>query len=128
KTTAMTELITWLDAHRIDILHTHSFRPNLYARMAGAVLKPAGLKIVAHYHNQYADKWHGDTLVLERQLAQITDAGLAVSEAVARHVAAETGLQPAVLENGVDLGRVTRGNRSAGRARLGLPPEAEVVG
>src|SRR5690606_38577478 len=30
--------------------------------------------------------------------------------------------------NGVDLGRVTRGNRSAGRARLGLPPEAEVVG
>lgn len=127
KATAMTELVAWLDAHRIDILHTHSFRPNLYARMAGAVMKP-DLRIVAHYHNEYADKWHGEALVLERRLARLTDAGIAVSNAVACHVSRETGLTPKVLENGVDLSRVTGGRRSAGRIRMDVPQDAQVVG
>lgn len=127
KANAMTALVAWLEAHRIDILHTHSFRPNLYARMAGAVLKP-DLKIVAHYHNEYADKWRGDILVLERNLARVTDVALAVSDAVACHVNTETGLQPKVLENGVDMARVTGGCSSAGRARLGVPKEAQAVG
>ncbi len=127
KANAMTELVAWLEAHRIDILHTHSFRPNLYARMAGAVLKP-DLKIVAHYHNEYADKWRGDILVLERNLTRVTDVALAVSNAVACHVKTETGLQPEVLENGVDMARVTGGCRSTGRARLGIPHDAQVVG
>lgn len=126
KASAMTELVAWLDAHRIDILHTHSFRPNLYARMAGAVLKPE-LRIVAHYHNEYADKWQGDALALERRLARLTDAGLAVSGVVADHVAAKTDLKPEVLENGVDLSRVTGGCRSTGRAHLDVPPDAQVV-
>ena len=128
KASAMTELVAWLDAHRIDILHTHSFRPNLYARMAGAVLKPSGLRIVAHYHNEYADKWHGEALVLEQRLAAVTDVAIAVSQAVACHVAAQSDLQPTVLENGVDFGRVTCGDRSAGRASLHLQPVAQVVG
>ena len=127
KATAMTELVAWLDAHRIDILHTHSFRPNIYGRMAGAVLKP-DLRMVAHYHNEYADKWHGEALVLERRLARLTDVGIAVSNAVACHVTSQTGLRPKVLENGVDLSRVTGGCRSAGRARLGVPQNAQVVG
>lgn len=127
KANAMTELVGWLEANRIDILHTHSFRPNLYARMAGVVLKP-NLKIVAHYHNEYADKWRGDILVLERSLARATNVALAVSDAVACHVNTETGLQPKVLENGVDTGRVTGGCGSAGRARLGLPQDGQIVG
>lgn len=128
KATAMVELVAWLDMHRIDILHTHSFRPNLYARMAGAVLRPTGLRIAAHYHNEYADKWNPETLALERRLAAITDAGLAVSRPVACQVSEVTGLVPAVLENGIDLSRVTGGDRTAGRASLGLPPHALVVG
>lgn len=128
KATAMTELLAWLDAHRIDVLHTHSLRPNLYARMAGAVLKPAGLKIVAHYHNEYAETWGREALVVERHLAAVTDGAIAVSRPVADHVAEETGLLPEVLENGVDLARVTAGNRAAGRAALGLPAGAQAVG
>lgn len=128
KALAMTELVAWLDSHRIDILHTHSYRPNLYARMAGAVLRHTGLKIVAHYHNDYSDKWTGDALVLERRLASVTDAGLAVSEAVAGHVADRVGLTADVLENGIDLQRVTGGDRRAGRRALGLPAGDPVVG
>lgn len=128
KATAMTDLVAWLDRHRIDIMHTHSFRPNLYGRMAGAVLRPTGLKIVAHYHNEYGDKWHGAALILERRLAALTDAAVAVSGPVAAHVHDRIGLRPGVLENGIDRERVTGGDRAAGRAALGLPEDPPLAG
>ncbi len=125
---ALVELAAWLDAHRIDVMHTHSFRPNLYARMAGAVLKPGGLRIVAHYHNDYEDKWHGDVLTLERRLAGITDACVAVSEAVAEHVATRIGARAEVIANGIDHARVAGGSRLSGRRALGLGSGDYVVG
>jgi Glycosyltransferase Family 4 len=89
------ELADWIIAQRIDILHSHSFRPNLYARLAGAICRPSGLLIVAHYHNQYDDKWpEGQTaLMLERHLAGVTDANVAVSASVRDHVAKVVGLK-----------------------------------
>lgn len=128
KATAMTELVAFLDRHRIDILHTHSFRPNLYGRMAGAVLRPFELKIVAHYHNEYSDKWDAEALCVERKLAAVTDAGIAVSSAVARHVADCVGMVCELAENGIDRRRVTGGNRTTGRAALGIPADAHLVG
>ena len=128
KASAMMELIRFLDQHRIDILHTHSFRPNLYGRMAGAVLRPGGLRIVAHYHNDYGDKWDAEALGVERRLATITDTGFAVSKAVAAQVAERVGLDCAVAQNGIDSARVTGGDRERGRAALGLRSDATVVG
>lgn len=122
---AMTELVGWLDAQRIEALHTHSFRPNLYARVAGAVLKPRGLRIIAHYHNDYSEKWQApEILTLERRLADVTDAAIAVSDAVADHVGT---MIPArrpieVVENGLDRARLA-GDRATGRQALGLMPE-----
>lgn len=128
KAGAITELVGFLERYRIDILHTHSFRPNLYARMAGAVLWPSGLRVVAHYHNDYSDKWDGDVLLLEQRLAALTDAGVAVSDAVAGHVAARTGLRCEVVENGIDLDRVTGGSRQKGRAALCIAPDVFACG
>lgn len=128
KAVAMMELVSFLDRHHIDLLHTHSFRPNLYGRMAGAVLRPAGLKVIAHYHNDYSDKWTGDATLLERRLAAVTDAGLAVSGAVADHVARRVGMLCEVAENGIDRDRVTGGNRTAGRNALGLSADDFAVG
>lgn len=128
KATAMMELVGFLDKHRIDILHTHSYRPNLYARMAGSVLRPTGLNIIAHYHNEYSDKWSNQALVLERQLAGVTDVGLAVSGAVAANVAEQVGLDCDVLENGIDRHRVTSGCRTRGRIALGLDLKTTAVG
>ena len=128
KSVAMMDLVVFLERHRIDILHTHSFRPNLYGRMAGAVLRPAGLRIVAHYHNEYDDKWDAKALCLERRLGAITDLGLAVSTAVAGHVAERTGLVCEIAENGIDRVHATGGDRAAGRAALGLAAEDIVVG
>ncbi|MGB3313444.1 MAG: glycosyltransferase [Albidovulum sp.] len=121
---AIAALAGFLEAGDISVLHTHSFRPNLYGRLAGALLRPAGLRIVAHYHNDYADKWADPSAItLERRLGRITDARIAVSGAVAEHVKEWTGAEPAnlsVIRNGLDLDRLACADRARGRRALGL--------
>jgi glycosyltransferase involved in cell wall biosynthesis len=126
-------LAAWLDDNEIDILHTHSYRPNLYGRMAGAMCRARGLRIVAHFHNQYDDKWDADpdALRLERVLAGTTDAMIAVSESVRRHVAERAGVEPAaidVVSNGVHAGRFAPRDGRVAKERLGLPADSPVIG
>lgn len=128
KASAMTELVAFLDHHGIDVLHTHSYRPNLFGRMAGAMLRPAGLQIVAHYHNDYDDKWDAEALCVERRLAAITDTAFAVSASVAAHVAERVGLVCEVAENGIDRARVIGGDKARGRTALGLGACGPVIG
>jgi glycosyltransferase involved in cell wall biosynthesis len=131
KTGAMADLLDWLIRRRIDILHCHSFRPNLYARLACAALRPE-VRIVSHYHNIYADKWcDPQVLSLERTLGRVTDARIAVSEAVADHVAGQLGLRRQdvdVVGNGIDFERLSYADRDRGRAALGIPPGVPLVG
>lgn len=131
KTGAMAELLGWLADTRIDILHCHSFRPNLHARLAGAALRP-GLKIVAHYHNTYDDKWSDpQALALERHLGGVTDARIAVSGAVADHVSHRLGVARGSIEvvgNGIDPTRLANSHRARGRVRLGVDDDAQLIG
>lgn len=132
---AVPELARWLSAERIDILHSHSYRPNVYARLAGALARGSGVvpRIVAHYHNQYDDKWERDPVMLgfEQQLARLTDAMLAVSGSVRDHVAARLALAPErieVVRNGVTGAAFAGGDRVAGRAMLGIVGAGPVLG
>ena len=130
---AITQLTSWLKQHQIDILHTHSFRPNLYGRMAGALCRNNGLVIVSHYHNHYDDKWLADPalLELEQHLAPITDANIAVSESVSRHISARVGVDfrsIAVIGNGVDIERFSQSDPSIGREQLGLKLDDFCIG
>lgn len=92
----------------VDFLHSHSFRRNLNARLAGSLCRPTGLRILAHDHNQRDDKWPAGSaaLTLERQLAQVTAgavrlvpvgdpdalaAAIAGFDAVARQAASRAG-------------------------------------
>jgi glycosyltransferase involved in cell wall biosynthesis len=130
---SIADVAEWLDAERIDLLHTHSYRPNVYARMAGALCRPNGLRVVAHYHNQYDDKWEStpEMLSLERQLAKGCDAMFAVSDAVRRHVAERLGLNPERIEvvpNGVDVSAFQGIDRAAAREALGLGRDRPVFG
>jgi glycosyltransferase involved in cell wall biosynthesis len=130
---SVAELAEWLGQSGIDLLHSHSFRPNLYARLAGSICRPSGLRIVAHYHNQYDDKWPAGSaaLTLERQLAQVTDGFVAVSQAVRDHVAKAVMVPPgriAVIENGVSADKVRQVDRSAARRQLGLQPQDFAIG
>jgi glycosyltransferase involved in cell wall biosynthesis len=126
------DLCAWLVAQRIDLLHTHSYKPNLYARLAGLPCRETGLKIAAHYHNQYDNKWEKDgSLDLERLLARASDALLAVSGSVREHVAERLGIAPErvdVIANGVEAERFAAADPAAARRKLGLPPGCPVVG
>lgn len=88
---------------------------------------------MAHYHNQYDDKWpEGQTaLTLERRLAGVTDAMVAVPGAVRDHVAKALGLNAdriTVIANGVTADRVRPLNRDDARRTLGLAPDDLGIG
>jgi glycosyltransferase involved in cell wall biosynthesis len=117
----------WLRSRRIELLHTHSYKPNLYARAAAAAQGPWTPRIVAHYHNQYDNKWEADaSLAFDAQLADASAALLACSGSVAAHVQDRLGLAPGrveVVANGVDTARFLPMERAAARRRLGLVQE-----
>jgi glycosyltransferase involved in cell wall biosynthesis len=125
------DLCRWLDEGGVDLLHTHSYKPNLTGRLAGVPLRAAGLRIVAHYHNQYDDKYDTEgTLSLDRHLSASTDRIVAVSASVGDHVAERLGVPAeriAVVPNGVDCDRFTNGDRAGARERLDLPPDRPIV-
>ena len=123
----------WIADRGIALLHTHSNRPNVVGRMAGALFRSQGLAVVAHYHNQYDDKWERDPamLSLERRLVASTDAMIAVSESVRRHVADNIGVDEQridVIPNGVDASAFTGVDRSDARRALLLDATRLVVG
>lgn len=127
------ELAEWLSSRRIDLVHTHSYRPNLYGRMAGVLCRPAGLRIVAHYHNHYDDKWLSDPNAsrLERRLVASTDAMIAVSQSVRGHIAAVLDLahsQIDVVNNGVDAERFSGVDRASSRRELGIDEDVLAIG
>jgi len=123
----------WIADRGIALLHTHSNRPNVVGRMAGALFRSQGLAVVAHYHNQYDDKWERDPamLSLERRLVASTDAMIAVSESVLRHVAENIGVDEQridVIPNGVDASAFTGVDRNDARRALVLDATRPVVG
>ncbi len=128
----ISELASWLEAQRFDILHTHSYKPNLRGRLAGMMFKPDGLRLVAHYHNQYDANWQRDgTLTLDRLLTRLTDRIVACSNAVGDHVRERLAVDPAKLRtvaNGADLERYSiMPERGAARLALGLPAAASII-
>lgn len=127
------DLAEWLSASRIDVMHTHSYRPNLYGRIAGAIQRPNGLQIIAHYHNQYDDKWNANpsSRKLEVALADASDAMIAVSRSVRSHIHECLGVSLSrieVIPNGVDTTRFQRGKSNRLRDELGIDRSAFVVG
>jgi glycosyltransferase involved in cell wall biosynthesis len=129
---AVGRLCEWMDEDRIDILHTHSYQPNLLARTAGVVSGRRDMPIVAHYHNFYDDKWDAEgTLPLDRRLAGSTDVLIACSEAVRSHMAERLGVLPEsihVIPNAVDCDRFAAAHdTTALRQSLGIAESARVI-
>lgn len=127
------ELCRWIQADELAILHTHSYKPNIYGRIAGTLCKTERLKIIGHYHNQYDNKWASEgTLIYDQLLARSSDRLLACSESVRRHVIERVGVPAERVElllNGVDLARYAAPrDRQVARRALEIEPGAQVVG
>lgn len=123
----------WATEKKLDILHTHSYRPNIYARLGGLMLAPQGTRLIAHYHNQYADKWDAEPelLEIERHLSGSTHARIAVSQSVQKHVAQYLAVpdhQIDVVTNGVDSVALKTADREHARMSLDLSADAFAFG
>lgn len=126
------QLCEWILRDRIDLLHTHSYKPNLYGRLAGALCRERNLKIVAHYHNQYDDKWKRDgSLIYDRLLDRFSDRLIACSESVREHLVQRVGLpweRIDVILNGVDLSQFQpREEAKEVKVQMGLPLDRPIV-
>ena len=125
------DLCDWLVREEVDLVHTHSYRPNLQGRLAALTLRDTGTRIVAHYHSAHDDKREAEgTLTLERRLTAATDRVIACSRATGDHVAELLGVPPdrlTVVPNAVDVERFAGADRAAARAALGISGERPVV-
>jgi glycosyltransferase involved in cell wall biosynthesis len=125
------DLCDRLVADGVDLVHTHSYRPNLQGRLAAAPLHEGGTRIVAHYHSTHDDKRDEEgTLALERALTAVTDRVIACSQAAGDHVAGLLDVPPerlTVVPNAVDTARFATGDRAAARAALGLEDDRPVI-
>ncbi len=130
----VSQLARWLIDDRIDILHTHSYKPNIYGRLAGSLCRSNhSIKMVAHYHNVYDDKWRkDDSLIYEQGLEPVTDCFLACSTSIARKNAEAIGLknrQFEVILNGIDLDRFNESHDIASaKASFNMPLGFKIIG
>jgi len=125
-------LSEWLVAEGVDLIHTHSYRPNLQGRLAAAPLRGSGLRLVAHYHSTMDEKRAAEgTLALERSLTAVTDRVIACSQATGDHVAELLRVPEGrltVVPNAVETARFADGDRAAMRAALGIEDDRPVIG
>jgi glycosyltransferase involved in cell wall biosynthesis len=120
-----------LRTHRIDVLHCHNPRANLYGTLAGAWVKTPA--VLVQYHGLRRTRSVGQrilNLFILRKAAKI----IGVAEAVTKDVVRSNWRVPQerllVLENSVDYGRFAHTEIPLGEARrmLGVPADAVVFG
>lgn len=132
KSYAVGNLAKWLLANEIELLHTHSYKPNIIGRLAALLC--GKIKVVGHYHNYYDNKWDaGDSLIFDQLLAPHSNQLIAVSEAVQCHIAEKTGISSSkieVIKNGVDFNQFSENSNDAlaFKRELKLPENGHVVG
>ncbi len=117
-----------LGRYRIQIIHTNSYVPGNYARLAAALLRVP--VIIDHWHG--FSHFNRKRRFICRWLGRVTDLSLAVSQGVKDYLIEQGALDPAkvrVVPNGVDLARLRQHRpRTEVRRELGLTSEARVVG
>jgi len=131
KSDKIADLCKWLLRNQIDILHTHSYGPNLIGRLAGILCRK--IKIVSHYHNDGENKWEkNDDLICDQLLAPFTDRLIACSESVGKHVSERIGVSREKIEvilNGVDLDQFKPCDHLRSlKEEMGLPLDSQVIG
>ncbi len=110
-----------LRRYRIQLLHTNSYVPGNYARLAAALMRVPLI----------VDHWHGFTRfsrkrrLICRLLGRFTTLSLAVSQGVRDYLIEQGALDPAkvrVVANGIDLARIQAHRpRAAVRRELRTP-------
>jgi glycosyltransferase involved in cell wall biosynthesis len=126
--TAVWRLARLLRRVRPDIVHTHNLGPLLYTVLSAWPRRPVIL------HGEHSELSSADLAgrrlrqrrFLYRRCAMLHAVSLEQGKKLAEHRLAPVEVRAIV--NGVDSERFQPGDKVAARARLGIPPEAQVVG
>jgi L-malate glycosyltransferase len=125
---AARRVAAYLRRTETDVLHCHLPVAGAVGRIAGRL---AGVPVVYTEHNKQ-ERYHGATRRLNRWTwrwqARVVAVSADVADSIRAHIGASVPVQ--VVLNGVDVVRFRRdaADPAPVRARLGIPPEAPVVG
>ena len=132
---AFTELKTFLGPRQFDVVHTHSSKAGALGRLAA---HQVGVPRIVHtyhgfpFHDFQSHLRRTAYIRIERWLAKITDAFLAVGPAVAAEAIRRRIAQPERLRTigvAVSAGPVPQvSDRAEARRLLGIPPGMHAVG
>ena len=113
---------------RPDLVHSHSFHANLFARLLGLWIPPRA--VISTVHNVYEGGWR--RMLAYRLTDSLSRKTIAVSEAAAErftHLKAVPALKCAVIRNGIDVNDFAPDakQREDTRAKMGLSDSREFV-
>jgi glycosyltransferase involved in cell wall biosynthesis len=128
---SLLKLVHILRANKVDVLHCHNHKANLYGALAGAIARtPVILAQVHGLHRTRNVRRKLANLLIFRRVSRI----VAIAEAVKQDILTSNWLVPAerlvVLADSVDYNRFAHCDvsREQARALLGLPADAFVFG
>jgi glycosyltransferase involved in cell wall biosynthesis len=135
---ALFALVRLLRNGRFDIVHTHSSKAGILGRIAARI---AGVPVVVHtlhslVFHEYQAAWKNSLYIwFKRRCAPITDLLISVNDQTTRG-ALEAGIgrpeQYVTIYSGIELDRFLsvrdRLDPGAAKHRVGIPPDAPVVG
>jgi glycosyltransferase involved in cell wall biosynthesis len=117
-----------------NIVHTHLFHADLYGALAARWACPQAA-LVSSRHNDNAFRRRQPYRSLNRWLWRLADAGIAISESIARFVVEVENAPPEkirVIRYGLDYRPLSaaelQAERQRQRAELGIDPAAPVIG
>lgn len=123
------ELYRLMKSRGIDVVHGSAYHPGLFARLAGLW---AGVPILINHEHSLGHRRVRHREFISHWLGKMTQAHIAVSQAVKDQVVSWYGLDPEkvrVIYNGVRPEFFEAGRwRRESRERLGLAPETRVIG
>lgn len=120
------DLMRYIRAEGIDVLHLHGYGATTFGRMAGAVTRTP--RIVHEHMIDASIPWY--QRVADRVLAPLTSRSIAVSGAVKKFLEGPRGLgrhRVEVVYNGVALSPAARDDGARFRESCGIDPDAVVV-
>lgn len=124
------KLCNLIKKYQIDIIHSHSFFPNLYGRICGFLLRK---KVIITYHS--VRDWNNKkTLLIDRLLDSIQKCSTAVSndvlEEYRKHFGNNRKQEPIVINNGIiihDYNRINKLEKNKIIRELGIEDDDIVL-
>ncbi len=117
----------WIREHDLDVLHCHLPIAGVVGRLAARGTRAR----VAYTEHNLQERYRRGTFLLNRATWRMQDLVLAVSDEVAKSIAAHlaTSTPVVTIRNGIDVTRLRPPvNKGRAKERVGLPPQSPVVG